>query len=390
MCLAALSFAPTTQANEKITYETTKLGEHAYVITRSWDSAGKFRTNVGVIIGEAGITLINPLFARNADQLMAEVGKVSEKPIRYVINSNWDTHNTDANAHFRDRGATIISHRNTKYFENTITGITFENELELELGTETIVAYRSYGHSMGHINIFLKNTNAIFMSDSYRDQWMTTPGPYGNSGHLRGLASALALANDDTIIVPGNTSANVHGYKKDLLKAVELRTSFIARVLALTAEGQNPEEISQDAFIQTLFKDNYERYPEYGKDINFVVRAALYGERLKNSNMSSDEQAAYVGTYELPNGKLVEVLQEGRHLFARSEGLFYYLLAPRAKDQFEISWTRDRTISFTRDDAGNIQGFRVNMAADDERYGQEQILKYLRTVDLVKKIDAVE
>ena len=192
-----------------VIYQTTKIAEHAYVITRNWDLEGKFRNNIGVVVGDKGLTLINPMYAQELDQLLAFIQTISPKPIQYVINSNWDFHNTDANQALQEKGATLIAHKNTQFFGNSSTQLTFDKTLNLDIGTDNILAYRSYGHSMGHINIFFEKANVMFMSDSYRDQWITTPGPYGYKGHIKGLRSALALTDEQTKFIPGNTSSSV-------------------------------------------------------------------------------------------------------------------------------------------------------------------------------------
>ena len=88
----------TFSQGKKIKYESTKLSDHAYIITRTGSSPAR-RSNMGVIIGEKGLLLINPLFSGDeADQFMNALQKVSDMPVKYVINSNWDNYNTAANS----------------------------------------------------------------------------------------------------------------------------------------------------------------------------------------------------------------------------------------------------------------------------------------------------
>jgi hypothetical protein len=241
---------------------------------------------------------------------------------------------------------------------------------------------------MGHINIFFKKANVIFMSDSFRDQWMTTQGPYGYKGHIKGLKSALELTNKQTKFVPGNTSSSIYLQKESLLKEIKIRESFASQVATLQDQGLSVSEISQDKVINKLFKDNYELYPEYGRDLSGNVRAVQYSQRLeKNKNLIENMQE-YVGSYELPNQKVVEVFIEGEYLFARSKGLFYYLLAPVSKDTFEFGWHfPDRSVKFIRNKQSKIEGFSVNLPEGDVMFGQSISLKYLKDVDLIKRIN---
>lgn len=373
---------------KKINYQLSQLSDNTYVITRSWDQVGKFRNNVGFIVGEKGITLINTMFASEIDQLLAVIRQVSDKPIKYVFNSNWDFHNTDANAKLIEMGATVVSHQNLKYFENTTTQLTFDDSIEVNIGNDSIIAYRSGGHSFGHINILIKNANVMFMSDSYRDQWMTTSGPFGYNGHISALKSALQLTNKNTKFVPGNTSSSVFVTADTIKQEIEIRKSFISQVTKLESDGMSVKEIAANQNINQLFSINYERYPEYGKDLSGRVRAGLYGNRVQSSKIDEQKLKEYLGHYELPDGRLVEVLIEDSHLVAKSEGAFMFLLLPVANDNFEFGWHfTGRRISFVRNDTNSIIGFRVNMRPEDERYGQERILKHLRTLDLIKRVN---
>jgi len=159
-------------------------------------------------------------------------------------------------------------------------------------------------------------------------------------------------------------------------------------VSTLQNQGLSVAEISKDQSINKLFKDNYERYPEYGRDLSGSVRAVQYSIRL-DKNMHNDENIQeYVGSYELPNNKIVEVFIEGKHLFARSKGAFYYLLAPISKDTFEFGWHfPDRTVQFIRDKNFIIKGLTVNLPENDNMFGQNLSLKYLKQVGLIKRIN---
>jgi hypothetical protein len=57
-------------------YQTTKLSEHAYIITRNWDDLGKFRNNIGVVVADEDITLVNVMYEAELDQLLSEINNV--------------------------------------------------------------------------------------------------------------------------------------------------------------------------------------------------------------------------------------------------------------------------------------------------------------------------
>lgn len=386
--LIAIFFSKSTVAVDyKVKYELTKVSEHAYVITRSWDQVGKFRNNIGFVVGEQGITLVNGMFGREIDQLLALIRTVSDKPIKYILNSNWDFHNTDANQALNELGATIISHHNLHYFAKAKAQLTFKDQIELDLGTDKILAYRSGGHSFGHINIYIKEANVMFMSDSYRDQWITTPGPYGHQAHINALNQALLLGDSNTKFVPGNTSSSVFVGTNTIRKEIEIRQIFADKVSALKQSGLSVAEIAQHDEINKLISKNYERYPEYGKDLSGTVRAALYGARVNKNNISRQTAYKYLGQYELPNSNIINIEFKNGHLIAKSKQSFMYLLVHNRDNLFEFGWhAADRYFEFLTDEKEQVIGLKINMHEEDERYGQELALEYLKTVPIAKKL----
>ena len=111
----------TFSQSKKIKYEHTQLNEHTYIITRTGSSSAR-RSNMGVIIGEKGLLLINPLFRGNeADQFMNTLQKISDKPVKYVINSNWDNYNVAANWYFKDKFITdVVLDKDYNYWFSTL------------------------------------------------------------------------------------------------------------------------------------------------------------------------------------------------------------------------------------------------------------------------------
>ena len=215
---------------------------------------------MGVVIGEKGLLLVNPLFRGDeADQFMNALQKVSDMPVKHLINSNWDNYNVAANWYFKDKDVLIISHENIVYHRNIHTQLLFKDKFSLDIGTESIIAYRSLGHSFGHINIHLENANTTFMSDSYRSQWMTIEGPFGLDGHFNGIDMALEMGDEHTKYISGNTSGKIISNREDLNNEKKLRSRFSNRVFELRQQGKSNKEILMDDTIVGIFKQ-YDLY----------------------------------------------------------------------------------------------------------------------------------
>lgn len=359
----------TFSQGKKIKYESTKLSDHAYIITRTGSSAAR-RSNMGVLIGEKGLVLINPLFRGDeAPQFMKALQKISELPVKYVINSNWDAYNTAANWYFKDKDVLLISHENIVYHRNIHTQLLFKDTFSLDIGTESIIAYRSMGHSFGHINIHLKNANTTFMADSYRSQWMTIEGPFGLEGHFNGIDMALEMGDQHTKYISGNTTGTIISNREDLIHEKDLRSRFSNRVFELRQQGKSNKEILMDATIVGLFKQ-YDLYQHITDEIaDWVLNPLFYDEKAKAQLLSSSQLEKYVGMYRLKDKSDVEIFIENGQLFSKSVGQFYLKLVPTSDTHFLPYMQRSNMYQiFEMDAEKNVLGFTLKHGGATLKY----------------------
>lgn len=355
--------------NAEIQFETTKLSDHSYILTRTWGSP-ESKSNIGVVIGQKGLLVINASFFGNeVDQFLNALHKISNKPIKWVINSNWDNYNIASNKYFKDKDVVIISHENLAYQNNVHTQLTFSDKFSLNVGTESIVAYRSYGHSFGHINIHLVNANATFMSDSYRSQWMTTAGPYGLKGHFRGIDMALEMGDQNTKYIPGNTTRKIVCDKNDLVKEKNLRSTFSSRVLQLKKLGKSNAEILADHKVIEIFKQ-YELYQYIVNEIgDWVINPLFFDEQARKNVLSIEDLEKYVGIYSQKDKNDVEVFIKDGVLFSRSIGQFYIKSVPTNETHF---WYDSQDLNlyqiFEVDNENRIKGFTINRKGESLTY----------------------
>ena len=62
------------------------------------------------MVGEEGVLIIDTQFEDSYEQLIGLIGEVSEKPIKYVLNTNWHFDHVVSNALLAKNGASIIAH----------------------------------------------------------------------------------------------------------------------------------------------------------------------------------------------------------------------------------------------------------------------------------------
>src|SRR5690348_16672380 len=154
----------------KIQIKATKVAGQVYVIE---DVTTEFSGgNIGVSVGADGVVLIDDKFAPLAPKIEAALHTISDKPVRFVINTHFHGDHTDGNAAFGQK-STIIAHENTR--KRLMTGrgkeeppapavalpvITFEDKLAVHLNGEDIRAIHfPSGHTDTDVVIFFTKSN---------------------------------------------------------------------------------------------------------------------------------------------------------------------------------------------------------------------------------------
>ena len=218
--------------------------------------------NIGVSAGEDGVFIIDDQYAFLTDKIKAAITKISDKEIRYVINTHFHGDHTGGNENMGEGGTVIVAHDNVrqrlsagsfvKAF-NMKTGpapkaalptVTFNDEMSLHLnGEEARIIHVSGAHTDGDSIIHFKGSNIIHMGDLFFNElfpFIDVPNGGSIGGMIMGADKALAAANDETIIIPG------HGPVTDKAGLMKYRTMLAGArtaVAALKAKGMSLEDV---------------------------------------------------------------------------------------------------------------------------------------------------
>ena len=106
-----------TETNET-GFTITKIGDGVYAAIGGDDDPAE--SNAGFIVGNNGVVVVDTFEDVGAARdLLAEIRKVTNLPIRYVINTHYHLDHVGGNAVFAEAGATILAHRNLRAWERT-------------------------------------------------------------------------------------------------------------------------------------------------------------------------------------------------------------------------------------------------------------------------------
>ena len=189
-----------------------------------------FFVNTGIVIGDDAVLVVDTLTsAKEAEGFAADIRKITDKPIRYVVNTHCHLDHVFGNNVFADMGARIISHvkcrdaviaYGDKILENpaefglpvdfwdgtrTVAPDTaFEKEMIIDLGGITVkLIYTGFAsHSPGSIIVHIPSEDVLFAGDIL----FTDFHPYMGDGDLDGWQKNLDFIHEMNVshIIPGH------------------------------------------------------------------------------------------------------------------------------------------------------------------------------------------
>ncbi|MBC7987508.1 MAG: MBL fold metallo-hydrolase [Sphingomonadaceae bacterium] len=218
--------------------------------------------NIGVSHGPDGTVLVDDQFAPLTERIQAAVAGLGATPARFLVNTHWHGDHTGGNENLGQAGALILAHDNVRIRmaspqtrrdgEGTpasppaaLPVVTYEDGLKLHLNGDTVhLIHVDSAHTDGDSIVRWERANVLHMGDLFFHRISLPFIDRDSGGSVQGMIAAaergLALANDQTRIIPGHgpvaTRADLAAYR-DMLMLIR------DRVAAAIEEGQTIEQI---------------------------------------------------------------------------------------------------------------------------------------------------
>jgi cyclase len=269
------------QDMSKVEVKATKVAGSVYMIT----GAGG---NIGVSVGEDGIIIVDDQYAPVAPKIEAALKTLSDKPLRFILNTHYHPDHTGGNEHF-GKTAPIVAQENVrkrlKEGTTTMFGpmpaqpkgalpvVTFNDTLTLHLNGEDIRAvHYPGGHTDGDSVIWFTQSNVVHMGDNFFNGFFPVID-LDNGGGVRGMIRVVekvaAMIPADTKVIPGHGPL---GDRDSLRKFAEMLKATSDAVQAGITAGKTVEQlktekvlapweewgkgfIKTDRFVELLFRD---------------------------------------------------------------------------------------------------------------------------------------
>ena len=223
--------------------------------------------NVGLLVGDDYVVLIDDAMYSTVGLLIDAATQLAGRPVDFVINTHVHGDHVGGNEFVADLGAIIVAHDNSRKRMipdpqlNTGPGalpvLTFSDKVTFHInGDEAFVFHIKNAHTDGDAAILFRNANVIAAGDvmfNYLFPFIDLDSGGSVSGYIAGQQKLLAMANDETVIIPGHGPV---ASKADLETNLKVLIDAKARVKVLVDKGLNEDEIVA-ANPLDLYHDDY-------------------------------------------------------------------------------------------------------------------------------------
>lgn len=195
----------------------------------TYENAGH-NNNLSFVIGNESVLVVNGSSAYLlAQALHDEIKKITDLPVKYVVNENGQTHASGGNNYWKEQGATIIAHsdaaeeienhgpqgleRLNELLKERVAGSeiipvdqTFDDRLTLDLGGLSVdLLHLGPAHSAGDITVHVPSENVVIAGDIAFHQRMLPVFPETDTAEwIETWVNEFTPLAQAAIIIPGH------------------------------------------------------------------------------------------------------------------------------------------------------------------------------------------
>src|SRR5271165_2719453 len=284
--LANILASAQDQDFSKVQLKVTKVARNVYMLES--DDAG----NIGASVGDDGIVIVDDQYAPLAEKIQAALKGITDKPVRFIINTHYHGDHTGGNAYFQKQ-APIIAHDNVrKRLESGGGGgnggsvhidtkpaphealpiLTFDHDVTVHLNGEDIRALHfPAGHTDGDSIIFFPKANVVHMGDDYvRYGFPFIDVTAGGSvqGMIAACEKIIPMLPPDVRVIPGHGQLSNLDEVREYIQMLKGTTAAVEaalkkgstldqmkkdKILAAWDKKYASKFVTQDVFIETLY-----------------------------------------------------------------------------------------------------------------------------------------
>jgi cyclase len=256
VAFVCFSLAASAQDDDfsKVQMKVTKVAGNVYMLEGSGG-------NIGASVGEDGIVIVDDQFAPLADKIKAALKGVTDKPVRFVINTHFHGDHTGGNEIFQKDAPVIAQDNVRKRLEagggdrkpapkGALPIITFDHDVTVHLNGEDIHALHFVsGHTDGDSIIFFPKSNVVHMGDDF----VTYGFPFidlSSGGSVEGMIAAVddvvGKLPADVKVIPGHGPIS---NLDDVRKFSSMLKDTLAVVQKALKQGKTLDQMKQEKIL---------------------------------------------------------------------------------------------------------------------------------------------
>jgi cyclase len=240
-------------------------------------------SNAGFLVTDDGVLVVDTRqHPRDGQDLIDRIHKITDKAIKWVINTHFHGDHHLGNPAFKAVGATIVAQHDTaelmaktfnkeiarrgRFFESrhydpqevklVLPDLTFDSEITIRLGDQEIrVFYLGPGQNPGDTFVFFPHDRAIYTPGAFaRQSWANTAFTPSVESWIALLNRVAAMPDVDKVLPAHGDVAS----RADVAEMAKFLTDEYAGVKDAAAKG-----LSEDEAARTLLFPQYKEYRNY-------------------------------------------------------------------------------------------------------------------------------
>jgi cyclase len=274
----------------KLDIKTTDLGHGVYFL--GWQGGDSL-----ILVGDEGVLLVDTAVAQLGDKIKAAIARVSDKPIRLIVNTHAHADHFGANESLAKGGALIVGHEKLRErmakgqylaaFRQTIPpsppaalpAIVYADTMTIHFDGETVqLVHSPRAHTDNDTLVYFKRANVIHASGTFGGDRSYPFFDMSSGGSLAGTIAAeekmLSLSDDKTRVVADEGDP---GSREGLKASHDMLVTLQARVQKLIDEGKSEDQVVADKPT----KDLDARWAQQGSPFNGDFYTRLVYQSLK-------------------------------------------------------------------------------------------------------------
>ena len=251
LAVALLAATATALAQDMATeIKATEAAPGVYML----EGANGFSSNMGLLVGDEHVVLIDDGMAPITADLIATVDELSGSSIDFIVNTHVHGDHVGSNATLAENGAVIFAHDNIRKRlveapdpaggTAGLPVVTFADAVTFHVnGQEAYVFHIAKAHTDGDAAIHFRGANVIVAGDLHFNHlfpFIDLDSGGSVRGFIAGQRRIIEMADEDTVIIPGHGPV---ASRDDLQASLDMLVDAEARVEALVLEGKTEEEV---------------------------------------------------------------------------------------------------------------------------------------------------